>query len=301
MLRMARMQEDQIEDLDKAFDAYARVFNEDPTNDRVRDHLSRLANVLASTDRYAEILTEYTVANPDDASDSMLAVIHEAARLWAGSLRQPVKAVPLTPLSPLAVAPAPADQTVPLARLRAAIGRRMVDSKQQVPHFYVTHEYDVAALMELRKQVNAMLPDEEKVSVNDFIVKAVALTLRRLRLPAQPAAALTILLGLAWLTWPIWLAPALNESLAAALIRFHPLFALNAALPHLGLWTEHGALMYHLTTLGQHVPYALPNPAWTILFHILIAALLFGLIHRRDAEYAEKTLRRQIEPPMGHR
>jgi tetratricopeptide (TPR) repeat protein len=95
MLRMARMQEDQLEDLDKAFDAYARVFKEDPTNDRVRDHLSRLANVLASTDRYAEILTEYAVANPDDAGDSMLAVIHEAARLWAGSLRQPVKAVPL--------------------------------------------------------------------------------------------------------------------------------------------------------------------------------------------------------------
>jgi tetratricopeptide (TPR) repeat protein len=95
MLRMARMQEDQIEDLDKAFDAYARVFKEDPTNDRVRDHLSRLANVLASTDRYAEILTDYVAANPDDASDSMLAVIHEAARLWAGSLRQPAKAVPL--------------------------------------------------------------------------------------------------------------------------------------------------------------------------------------------------------------
>jgi tetratricopeptide (TPR) repeat protein len=95
MLRMARMQEDQIEDLDKAFDAYARVFKEDPTNDRVRDHLSRLANVLASTDRYAEILTDYAAANPDDASDSMLAVIHEAARLWAGSLRQPAKAVPL--------------------------------------------------------------------------------------------------------------------------------------------------------------------------------------------------------------
>jgi pyruvate dehydrogenase E2 component (dihydrolipoamide acetyltransferase) len=54
----------------------------------------------------------------------------------------------------------------------------MTESKQQVPHFYVTHEYDMAALLELRKQANALLPEEQKISVNDFVVKAVALTLR---------------------------------------------------------------------------------------------------------------------------
>lgn len=82
------------------------------------------------------------------------------------------------PLSPLASEAAPADEVIALNRLRGAIGRRMVESKQQVPHFYVTHEYDMGALMALRKQMNAMLPDEEKVSVNDFVVKAAALTLR---------------------------------------------------------------------------------------------------------------------------
>ena len=71
------------------------MFKEDPTNTRVRDHLSRLANVLATTDTYAGILTEYATANPDDDSDSMLEIVHEAARLWAGTLRQPPKAVPL--------------------------------------------------------------------------------------------------------------------------------------------------------------------------------------------------------------
>jgi tetratricopeptide (TPR) repeat protein len=95
MLRMARMQEEQLEDLDKAFEAYARVFKEDPTNAPVRHHLSRLANVLAATDKYAELLTEHALANPDDNNDSMLEVVHEAARLWAGSLRQPGKSVPL--------------------------------------------------------------------------------------------------------------------------------------------------------------------------------------------------------------
>lgn len=73
----------------------------------------------------------------------------------------------------------PADQLVPLNRLRAAIGRRMVEVKGPVPHFYITHQYKMDALMTLRKQVNALLSEEEKVSVNDFIVKAVALALRQ--------------------------------------------------------------------------------------------------------------------------
>ena len=82
-------------------------------------------------------------------------------------------------------APAPAvapvsgeDQTVPLTRLRQAIARRMVESTTTVPHFYVTHEYKMDALMAIRKQANDFLPENEKISVNDFIIKAVALTLR---------------------------------------------------------------------------------------------------------------------------
>jgi pyruvate dehydrogenase E2 component (dihydrolipoamide acetyltransferase) len=73
----------------------------------------------------------------------------------------------------------PPDEIIQRSRLRAAIGRRMTETKQQVPHFYVTHEYDVASLLALRKQVNALLNENEKISVNDFVVKAVALTLRQ--------------------------------------------------------------------------------------------------------------------------
>ena len=54
----------------------------------------------------------------------------------------------------------------------------MAESKTSVPHFYVTHEYKMEAIMEMRVQVNGMLPEGEKLSVNDFIVKAVALALR---------------------------------------------------------------------------------------------------------------------------
>jgi pyruvate dehydrogenase E2 component (dihydrolipoamide acetyltransferase) len=72
----------------------------------------------------------------------------------------------------------PPDQRIAVDKLRGAIGRRMVESKQQAPHFYVTHEYDVEALLSLRKQVNELLPEDQKLSVHDFIVKAVALCLR---------------------------------------------------------------------------------------------------------------------------
>jgi len=71
------------------------------------------------------------------------------------------------------------DKIVPTTKLRQAIGRRLVESKTTIPHFYVTHEYKMDVLMDMRKQANAALPDGEKLSVNDFILKAVALTLRQ--------------------------------------------------------------------------------------------------------------------------
>ena len=72
-----------------------------------------------------------------------------------------------------------ADEVIQMTKLRQAIGRRLVQSKQELPHFYVTREYKMDALLETRKQVNAYLPEGEKLSVNDFVLKAVALTLRQ--------------------------------------------------------------------------------------------------------------------------
>ena len=71
------------------------------------------------------------------------------------------------------------DKAVPTTKLRQAIGRRLVESKTTIPHFYVTHEFKMETLMDMRKQINAYLPDHEKVSVNDFILKGVALSLRQ--------------------------------------------------------------------------------------------------------------------------
>lgn len=98
------------------------------------------------------------------------------------------EAVPPTPVVSVwqPVGAVPEDQRIPVDRLRSIIARRMVEAKQQVPHFYITREYDMGALMELRKALNAELPEEQRLSVNDFVIKAVALTLRQF--PALNAA-----------------------------------------------------------------------------------------------------------------
>ncbi len=78
-----------------------------------------------------------------------------------------------------AVPTGPDVEVIELSKLRDRIGRRMTESKQQVPHFYVTTEMDVEALLALRKQLNEGLEEAQKISVNDMIVKATALTLRK--------------------------------------------------------------------------------------------------------------------------
>ena len=70
------------------------------------------------------------------------------------------------------------DKQVSISKLRQIIGRRMTESKQQVPHFYVTRSYNVGKLLDVRTQLNGILTDGEKLSVNDFVVKATALALR---------------------------------------------------------------------------------------------------------------------------
>ncbi len=96
LLRMAQIQEEQLEDLDHAFDGYARVFKEQPANVYVRDQLHRLAGVLAQLDRYAALLTDWlSEEGGRNDSDEVLEIVREAAEVWAGPLHVPERAVPL--------------------------------------------------------------------------------------------------------------------------------------------------------------------------------------------------------------
>jgi pyruvate dehydrogenase E2 component (dihydrolipoamide acetyltransferase) len=65
--------------------------------------------------------------------------------------------------------------------MRRTIARRLTESKQTVPHFYLTIDVDAGPLTKARAQINADLePEGEKVSLNDLVMKACAMALRRL-------------------------------------------------------------------------------------------------------------------------
>ncbi|MBO9578120.1 MAG: 2-oxo acid dehydrogenase subunit E2, partial [Microbacteriaceae bacterium] len=74
-------------------------------------------------------------------------------------------------------------EDVPLTGMRKAIARRLTESKSTVPHFYVTAHVRADALLALRKQANE--GGDVKLSVNDFVLKAVALAL--VKVPAANA------------------------------------------------------------------------------------------------------------------
>lgn len=80
-----------------------------------------------------------------------------------------------------------APRIVPLTSMRKTIARRMVESKTTVPHFYLTIDVDAEPLAALQSALNAELviaakaegSEPEKVSVNDVLIKAAAICLRR--------------------------------------------------------------------------------------------------------------------------
>jgi len=101
------------------------------------------------------------------------------ADVLAGPAKGPAPAA-LAPSQLLARGPLQEDKLVPVSNMRATIARRLVESKTQIPHFYLDVEVDAGPLLELRTQLNAALEkDGVKLSVNDFVLKASAEALRR--------------------------------------------------------------------------------------------------------------------------
>ncbi|WP_038247754.1 pyruvate dehydrogenase complex dihydrolipoamide acetyltransferase [Ghiorsea bivora] len=83
-----------------------------------------------------------------------------------------------TAIRPLPTGPLPyhADEyeAIENSMMRKAIARRLTESKQQVPHFYLSIDVAMDRLMDLRAQLNESADGAFKLSVNDFIVKAVS-------------------------------------------------------------------------------------------------------------------------------
>jgi len=107
-------------------------------------------------------------APPTEMREAAAPTPYEAAASSASEVAAPADA-----------AAASGTERVELSRMRQAIARVTVDSKQQAPHFYVTAEIDMGRAMELRRELNDVLTAEERVSVNDMVVRACAIALAR--------------------------------------------------------------------------------------------------------------------------
>jgi pyruvate dehydrogenase E2 component (dihydrolipoamide acetyltransferase) len=94
---------------------------------------------------------------------------------------------------PMPGAPAPAAPAVglppfteqPHTTMRKVIARRLTEAKRDAPHFYLTLDCNIDRLLQLRQEVNAKR-EKDKISVNDFVIKASALALRQV--PAANAS-----------------------------------------------------------------------------------------------------------------
>ncbi|HWL29284.1 MAG TPA: 2-oxo acid dehydrogenase subunit E2, partial [Burkholderiaceae bacterium] len=106
---------------------------------------------------------------PSSAASHTRADPHAAGRSAASSAS--------TSRTGAGAAPPAAYTDVPHTSMRRTIARRLSESKSTIPHFYLRADCRVDALLALRAQVNA--DTTRKISVNDFIVKAVAAALRQ--------------------------------------------------------------------------------------------------------------------------
>jgi pyruvate dehydrogenase E2 component (dihydrolipoamide acetyltransferase) len=94
-----------------------------------------------------------------------------------------------TPAAAVIAGPTP-HRVVPHTTMRKVIAKRLTESKQTVPHFYLTVDCEIDALLKGRAALNAAAPEKGdgtyKLSVNDFVIKAVAMALKKV--PAANAS-----------------------------------------------------------------------------------------------------------------
>ena len=133
-----------------------------------------------------------------DAANGVGVVARAPTAAVAATIRAPAVAVAAAPAAKAATAaPGMSDaqimklyeedeyDIVPHDNVRKIIARRLVEAKTTIPHFYLTADTEVDALLSLRQQINAAAPRDKdgnaawKVSLNDFIIKALAMALMR--------------------------------------------------------------------------------------------------------------------------
>ena len=103
----------------------------------------------------------------------------------------------------------------PLNAMRRVIARRLTESKQTVPHFYLTIDSEIDALLKIRAELNAK-SEAYRISVNDFVIRAAALALRQVPAANASWSDEAILL---WDSVDIAVAVALDDGLIAPIVK----------------------------------------------------------------------------------
>jgi len=146
-----------------------------------------------------------------------------SAERGAPAPAQPARAPPVAPTAPpplskervLALAGNPPYTERPLTAMRRVIARRLTESKQTVPHFYLTVDCEIDELLKFRAELNTK-SDAYRISVNDFVIRAAVLALRQVPAANASWSDEAILL---WDTVDIAVAVALDDGLITPIVK----------------------------------------------------------------------------------
>jgi len=127
----------------------------------------------------------------------------------------PVPSPALSKQRVLALAGNPPYTERPLTAMRRVIARRLTESKQTIPHFYLTVDCEIDELLKFRAELNAK-SDAYRISVNDFVIRATALALRQVPAANASWSDEAILL---WDSVDIAVAVALDDGLITPIVK----------------------------------------------------------------------------------
>ena len=127
----------------------------------------------------------------------------------------PVPSPALSKERVLALAGNPPYTERPLTAMRRVIARRLTESKQTVPHFYLTVDCEIDELLKFRAELNAK-SDTYRISVNDFVIRAAALALRQVPAANASWSDEAILL---WDSVDVAVAVALDDGLITPIVK----------------------------------------------------------------------------------
>jgi hypothetical protein len=117
-----------------------------------------------------------------------------------------------------------------------------------------------------------------------FVLASVTSLLTAIRFSPVLAAAVAVVMGLAWLSWPIWLSGAMSnplvQPLISKLVPLNPPLVANGILTFTAPWTEQ-SIAYGLTLLDQDVPMRLPTTALPCIALEFASAIIISLFARK--------------------